>query len=521
MRARVLPSTRSPRTQLESPSRPTYGPLFSIVVNTLTRRRFLQNSTLATGVGLVAGLRPSTFAAPAGANGDVRLGIIGLNGKGSAHLKNLLKMKGVRVTALCDVDPSVLARAAATFPPTQLAPFKTTEARELMAHKDVDAVMVVTCNHWHALHTVWACQAGKDVYVEKPMSHTVWEGRKMIEAARKYGRIVQVGTHYRSETGLRDAIQYLHEGQLGKIKHIRAIVYNARPSIGRKLPWYPEGMSYDTFCGPTPMVPLDRPKLHYDWHWVWNTGNGELGNNGVHVLDVALRIAKHNEAPRRVLSFGGRYAIDDVAETPNTHVAVYDYPGIPLYFEHRALTAKPGVAFMDQYAGVRTGVIAECEGGSVAGLTGATAYDPSGKVIKKFPGDGGAGHVPNFFAAVRSRRSEDLAAPVETGHLSAALCHWGNISYRVGKNAPTARIQQAIEGFPGAGEIHQGLQQHLSVHGIDLAKKPFRLGPWLELEAGNSDGIKAVSSGGEPTLAQARYLLHEAQRPPFVIPEQV
>ncbi|MDO8545334.1 MAG: Gfo/Idh/MocA family oxidoreductase [Opitutaceae bacterium] len=490
-------------------------------MNTLSRRSFLQRSTLAASAGLVAGLRPSTFAAPIGANGDVRLGLIGLNGKGSAHLKNLVKMPGVRVVALCDVDPRVLDRVAAGMPEGQLKPFTTIDARELIARKDVDAVMIAASNHWHALLTVWACQAGKDVYVEKPMSHTVWEGRKMIEAARKYNRIVQVGTHYRSETGLRDAIQYLHEGHLGKIKHIRAIVYNARPSIGRQLPWYPDWMSYDIFCGPTPMVPLDRPKLHYDWHWVWNTGNGELGNNGVHVLDIALRIAKHNGPPRRILSFGGRYAINDVAETPNTHVAVYDYPEIPLYFEHRALSAKPGVAFMDQVAGVRTGVIAQCENGYVAGLVGATAFDPSGKVIKKFPGDGGAQHVPNFFAAVRSRRSEDLAAPVETGHLSAALCHWGNISYRVGKNAPTAKIQQAIEGFPGAGEIHAGLQQHLSAHEIDLAKKPFRLGPWLELEAGSGDGIRAVSSGGEPTLAQARFLLREVQRPPFVIPEQV
>lgn len=342
----------------------------------------------------------------------------------------------------------------------------------------------------------------------------------MIEAARKYGRIVQVGTHYRSETGLADAIQYLHGGELGKVKHIRAIVYNLRASIDRQLPAYPQGLNYDVFCGPTPMVPLDRPKLHYDWHWVWNTGNGELGNNGVHVLDIALRIARHDTLPRRILSFGGRYVIDDVAETPNTHVAVYDYPQIPLYFEHRALPAKPGVTFMDQQAGLRTGVIAYCEGGYVAGLVGATAYDPAGKVIKKFPGDGGAKHVPNFFDAVRSRKSETLAAPVETGHLSAALCHYGNISYRVGRSAPAARIDQALEGFQPGLELHTALKEHLALHSVDLAKKPFRLGPWLDLDA-KSDAIQKVSSGGESTLAQARYLLRESQRPPWVIPDQV
>jgi hypothetical protein len=342
----------------------------------------------------------------------------------------------------------------------------------------------------------------------------------MIEAAAKYQRIVQVGTHYRSETGLAEAIQFLHAGGLGKIHHIRAIVYNLRLSIGRRLPWYPEGVDYDLFCGPTPMRPLERNKLHYDWHWSWDTGNGELGNNGVHVLDIALRIAKHNSPPRRVVSFGNRYGIDDVAETPNTHLAVYDYPQIPLIFEHRALSAKPGVSYLDQTGGLRTGVIAYCEGGTLAGLVGATAYDPAGKVIKKFVGDGGAGHVKNFFAAMRSRRKADLAAPVETGHLSASLCHFGNISYRVGDPAPTAQIDESIAPFPAAGGIHRELQAHLGVHSIDLAKQPFRLGPWLELDA-SGDGIATVASQKEGSLEHARFLLKETQRPPYVIPDQV
>lgn len=485
-----------------------------------TRRSFLQKSALAAGATLTANFRPSVHAAPGGANNAIRVGIIGLN-KGAQHLKNLLKMDDVRVAGLCDLDPKVLARIAAALPKDRPAPFLTTDARELIARKDIDAVMVVACNHWHALLTVWACQAGKDVYVEKPMCRTVWEGRKMIEATAKYERIVQVGTHYRSETGLAEAIQYLHAGELGKIHHIRALVYNLRPSIGRKLPWYPEGVNYDLFCGPTPMRPLERNKLHYDWHWDWDTGNGELGNNGVHVLDIALRMAKHNGPPRRALSFGNRYGIDDVAQTPNTHFAVYDYPQIPLLFEHRALPAKPGVSFMDPQGGLRgVGVVAYCEGGTVAGLVGATAFDPRGKVIKKFAGDGGAGHVKNFFDAVRSRRQQDLAAPVATGHLSASLCHFGNISYRVGETAPTAQIDAALGEFPAAGGIHRELQTHLQVHSVDLQKQPFRLGPWLQLDE-RGDGITAVSSQNEDTLERARFLLKETQRPPYAIPEQV
>ncbi len=486
----------------------------------LPRRSFLRQSALAAGAALTAGLRPSVYAAAPGANSAIRLGVIGLNGKGSAHLKNLVKMPGVRIAGLCDVDPQVLARVARNLPEGTPAPFQTTDARELIGRADIDAVMIVTSNHWHALLTVWACQAGKDVYVEKPMSRTVWEGRKMIEATAKYGRIVQVGTHYRSETGLAQAIQYLHSGELGKVQHIRAIVYNLRQSIGKRLPWYPEGINYDLFCGPTPMVPLTRGKLHYDWHWSWDTGNGELGNNGVHVLDIALRIARHNGPPRRIVSFGNRYSILDAAETPNTHVAVYDYAQIPLIFEHRALPAKPGVNYLDQVGGLRTGVIATCEGGTVAGLVGATAFDKAGKQIRKFAGDGGATHVQNFFDAVRSRRSQDLAAPVETGHLSASLCHFGNISYRAGESAPTAAIDATLGDFPAAGAIHRELQTHLQVHGIDLARQPFRLGPWLSLDA-IGDGITAVSGQQEGALEYARFLLKETQRPPYAIPEQV
>lgn len=489
-------------------------------MTTLPRRQFLQSCAIATGAAVVGGWRPSTFAAPIGANDAIRLGLIGLNGKGTAHLKNLLKMPGVRVAGLCDVDPRVLARVAATIPTTQLPPFQTTDARELIARADIDAVMIVTSNHWHALLTVWACQAGKDVYVEKPMSRTVWEGRKMIEATAKYQRIVQVGTHYRSETGLAEAIQFLHAGELGKINHIRAIVYNLRPSIGQLPGWYPDWLNYDLFCGPAPMRPIERKQLHYDWHWQWETGNGELGNNGVHVLDIALRIAKHDTAPRRVLSFGGRYGIDDVAETPNAHVAVYDYPNIPLLFEHRALPAKPGVNYMDQHGGLRVGVVAHCEGGSFSGLIGGTAYDLKGKAIRKFAGDGGGTHVRNFFDAIRSRRQADLAAPVETGHVSASLCHFGNISYRVGEPASTTRIEEALAAFPAATGLHRELQDHLAVHSVDLARHPFRLGPWLHLDP-TGDHVARLGAPHEPTLERARFLLRETQRPPYVIPETV
>ncbi len=491
-------------------------------MRSISRRSFVLK-TAAAGLGAVAArsLRPSAWAAPAGANDAIRIGIIGLGGKGWQHMKLLSKRPDTRVVAICDLETKTLARAKEEFAGEQVAPFTTTDARELLARPDVDAVFVVTGNHWHALHTVWACQAGKDVYVEKPMTHTVWEGRKVIEAAAKYRRVVQVGTQYRSESGLAAGIQWLHEGHLGKLKHVHCLYLARRGSIGRRRPWYPEGIDYSMFCGPTPVVPLERDKLHYDWHWSWATGNGEIGNNGVHLLDIARRIVRSEAPPRRVLAFGGRFGVDDGAETPNTQLAVYDYPAAPVVFEARALPAKPDVSYSDQINGTRVGVVAHCEGGYIAGLVGCAAYDPSGKVIQKFGGDGGGGtHLNNFLTAVRSRRTQDLAAPPETGHGSAGLCHFGNISMRVGAAASSAQIDHALGGMPAAAAMARGLQAHLGVHGVDLARTPLTLGPWMELER-SGDGIAKIEGDNPAQLERARYLVHETQRPPYVIPDVV
>ena len=489
----------------------------------ITRRSFVFKSAAVVGTGALAarGLRPTTWAAAVGANDAIRIGVIGLGGKGAQHARLLAKRPDTRVVALCDLDPAALARVKKNLEGAQVPPFATTDARELLARADVDAVFVVTGNHWHALLSVWACQAGKDVYVEKPMTHTVWEGRKLIEAAAKYRRVVQVGTQYRSESGLAAGIKWLHAGGLGKLKYVHCPYLARRGPIGRRAPWYPADVNYDLFCGPTPVVPLERDKLHYDWHWVWGTGNGEIGNNGVHLLDVARRIVRSEAPPRRVLGLGGRFGIDDSAETPNTQLAFYDYPEAPVIYEGRALPAKPDVNFSDAIHGTRVGVVAVCEGGYLAGLTGCAAYDPSGKVIEKFGGDGGgATHLNNFLAAVRSRRASDLAAPPEIGHGSAALCHFGNISLRVGASAPPAQIARALESMPVAGELARGVQAHLGVHGIDLARQPLALGPWMDLDP-SGDGIAKLDSGDPAALARARYLLHETQRPPFVIPEKV
>lgn len=487
----------------------------------LSRRSFLTRSAQAAGVALAASaVRPSTWAQPLGANDAIRIAIIGMGNKGRAHLKQLLARKDVRVTVLCDLDQSLIAGGVKEMQAKGATPFTTTDCREVLKRNDVDAIIVATGNQWHALLAVWGCQAGKDVYVEKPMTHTVWEGRKIIEAAQKYRRIVQVGTQYRSEVGLAQGIDYIHSGQLGKLKYVHTVYYAPRGPIGRRMPWYPKDLNYDLFCGPSPVKPLERDKLHYDWHWSWDTGNGELGNNGVHILDIAMRIVKSPLPARRVMSLGGRFVHSDVADTPNTHLAVYDFPGAPVLYESRALTAKPDVKYMDQVGGMRVGVVAYCEGGHLSGLVGCAAYDTSGKVIKQFKGDGGGGHMENFLNAMRSRRAEDLAAPATVGHASASMCHYGNISLRVGEAASPAEIDQALGNVPAAAKAARAMQDHLKVHGVDLEKQKLTLGEWLDLEP-ESDKIVKVSSGNEAKLERARYLVHEAQRPPYAIPEQV
>lgn len=490
-------------------------------MHTMDRRLFLKSSAAIAGGRLAASALPaSTRAAPAGANGALRAAIIGLGTKGRGHLKQLSGRKDVRVVALCDLDRQALARVANEADDQLAAPYTCTDPREIMARTDVDLIVIATGNHWHALLAVWGCQAGKDVYVEKPMTHTVWEGRKLIEAGGKYGRIVQVGTQYSSEQGLAEGIRYVRSGELGKLTHVHAVYYGGRGAIARRPPWYPDFLDYNLFCGPTPMIPLEREKLHYDWHWSWATGNGEIGNNGVHILDAALRMIGADTAPRRVLGLGGRFGRNDAADTPNTHIAVYDYADVPVIFEARALPAKPGVMMMDQVNGIRTGMVAHCEGGYISGLIGCAAYDPSGKIIRKFVGDGGRGHMDNFLNAVRSRRASDLAAPATIGHVSAALCHYGNISLRVGEPAGSAAIMREVESIPAAARICRSMQEHLKVHGIDVDAQGVTLGPWLELDPA-TDTITQVSSGDEAALKRARYLVHEAQRPPFVIPEIV
>jgi predicted dehydrogenase len=483
-----------------------------------TRRDFLKaTTTAAIGFGAGSLLPGQLKARPASANGSIGVAVVGL-GFGHSHLQRLLSLPGVRLVACCDLDPALLQSRVADLRQRDVTLFATTDYRQILDHPDVDAVVIATPNQWHALHTIWACQAGKDVYVEKPISHTVWEGRKMIEAAERHGRIVQAGTQARSALGLPELIEFLNAGNLGRIQYIHAFSSRRRPGIGRRLPWYPDDVDYDLFCGPAPMVPLERNQLRYDWHWDWNTGNGDLGNLGIHFFDRAMWVAGHQAPPRRVCSIGARLMVNDAGKTPNAQFTLFDFGEIPILMENRSLPAPPGDTSRESFYGMPGGIMVQCEGGHFIGGNGGQVFDPAGRLIREFSTAGAGNHLQNFIDVVRSRRKADLKAPLEVAHASNTACLIGNISYRLGQEAPIGSIRAAVAGaLPDEG-IFPAFEEYLGRMGVDLSHQQLTLGPWLEFEPAEETFAAVDSINSEADLARARFLLQETFRPPYKIP---
>lgn len=472
----------------------------------VTRRNFLTSSFISAAS---LSLPVRSWAQVPGANGDIRVAVVGFKGRGGSHIEAFSSMQGVRVVALCDADKNVLEYGAKKFRDRGQLVATHTDVRKLLENDQVDAISTATPNHWHALISIWACQAGKDVYVEKPVSHNVWEGRKIVEAARKYNRIVQTGTQSRSSAALREALEWVRAGNIGKIKISRGLCYKRRASIGKvngPQP-IPEGLDYDLWCGPAPMEPLMRKNLHYDWHWVWPTGNGDLGNQGIHQMDIARWALGKMELSPKVFSVGGRLGYEDDGQTPNTQFVVHDYEDSLLIFEVRGLPNKSGSSQMDKYRGQSVGHIIECEGGYLAGTT---AYDKEGKEIKKF--SGGENHFANFIKAMRSRKTGDLAADILEGHLSSALCHTGNISYRLGKQKNPEQIRESIASDKEALETLGRMEEHLASNGVDLKSTKATLGVFLKMDPKKEQFINNT---------EANRLLTRDYRAPYVVPAKV
>lgn len=488
----------------------------------LSRRGFLETTLLSGAAAWSAGCarrQPAPHSRIRGANEDIRLAVIGTGGKGREHATSFAKLPGVRLVAICDADRAHTAPIAENFSKQNQQVAVHTDLRRVLDDPDIDAITTATPNHWHALIGIWACQAGKDAFIEKPVSHNVWEGRKLVEAARKYNRIVGAGTHNRSSQGLREAFQWLAEGNLGRIKLVRGFCYKRRPSIGKVAgpQPVPDSVDYDLWCGPAPRSPLMRSRLHYDWHWVWPTGNGDYGNQGIHEVDMCRWVLGQGKLPPRVLSLGGRFGYDDDGETPNTQLIFLDYHPAPILFEVRGLPQRAGQDAMDAYRGVRIGFVVECEEGSFAGGgSGGWVYDKAGQRVRQFASDGGAGHYANFIAAVRSRKREDLSAEIEECHLSSALCHLGNISYRLGRRHSSGAVREAVAGNAAVSEAFDRFQSHLAANEVELRGVAVTLGPWLEVDA-----ARERFRGGSPWQAEANAQLSRSYRSPFVVPARV
>jgi predicted dehydrogenase len=477
----------------------------------LDRRSFLKTSlTAAASLSLPA----SIWAQTQGANDDIRVAVVGFNGQGKSHISSLRGLKGVRIVALCDADSRVLNAQVQEFDKRGEKVAAFTDVRKLLESKEIDAISTATPNHWHALLSIWACQAGKDVYVEKPVSHNVWEGRKIVEAARKYGRIVQTGTQCRSNPGMQEMMQYIHDGKLGKVKVARGLCYKRRASIGKTTgdQPVPDSVDYDLWLGPAPKVPLRRQKLHYDWHWVWDTGCGDLGNQGIHQMDLARWALKADALSPKVLGLGGRFGYVDDAETPNTELVVHDYGESLLIFEVRGLPVSVTDGKMDTYRGASIGVVVDCEEGSmvITSYHQGKAFDKEGKEIRSFKGEGS--HHGNFIKAVRSRKHTDLNADILEGHLSSALCHTGNISYRLGSLESKEAIEEKTKACPEALEACHRAYEHLQANEVDIDNTKPRLGQFLKMDPKTERFIDNDA---------ANEMLTRNYRAPFVVPDKV
>jgi predicted dehydrogenase len=432
----------------------------------LTRRDFLKSSAqvgagLAAAGGLTVITRPERVF---GANDRVRVAVCGIRNRGFDHVEGFAKLKNVEVAALCDVDQNVISQRLVDVEKMGLRrPATFADVRKLLEDNSIDAISIATPNHWHALMSIWACQAGKDVYVEKPCSHNLWEGRQLVRATEKYNRIVQHGTQSRSSRAMMEAVRSLGEGIIGDVYMARGLCFKWRNTIDRAaIEPVPTGVDYDLWTGPAPKKPFTKNRFHYNWHWIWDTGNGDLGNQGIHQVDVA-RWGLGLKLPNKVSAMGGHFMFDDDQETPNTLNCAFQYDLAGgkrrmIEFEvrhwitnHEASVGTPelGTPAPPPLPPGKQPALGPASGrhsaiGNI--FYGSKGYMASGDedadMYRTWLGEeqqpgptaqAGGDHYANFVECVRSRKKESLTAPIEEGHISCALMHLANASYRLGR----------------------------------------------------------------------------------------
>jgi predicted dehydrogenase len=480
----------------------------------ITRRTFLA-ATGGSSLLALSGL-PSCAAGPAprrfSPNDTIRLGFIGLRGRGNDLLGSFRNVPGVRVEALCDVDSEVLGKRMAEAKQRGENPTAYGDPRRLYENDAIDAVVIATPNHLHAILGIWAMQAGKHVYLEKPVSHNVYEGRQLVAAAERYGAIVQAGTQNRSDRALVPAYADLHRGDLGTIRSLHGICYRDRQGIGKRttpLPT-PTTVDYDAWLGPALDLPIYRNQFHYDWHWMWNTGNGDVGNQGPHELDMICWALRDPGLPRRAIAIGGRFGYGDAGETPNVLACYFDFGAIPVCFEVRNLVPKQRT---DYHGLDATGVVITTDQGELRAQRGGAVFvDFQGKTLKSYRGDSGASHQANFIAALREGSGASLRAPLQASHHSAALAHFANASVRIGRLGTLAEAQQEATKLPGLAEHVERIGENLAGHGIDLSKPTIGVGACLQIDPATQLVVGAEAKQAEP-------LLTRNYRPGYVVPK--
>lgn len=482
-----------------------------------SRRELLQSSLLATATLSLAGARSAVAAddepkkeeAAAPKSEKLRVAVVGVKGRGASHIAGFGSREDCEIAALVDVDETFLnSRADEIEKKWGKRPALYSDMRKCFEDKSIDIASIATPNHWHSLAAIWAIQAGKDVYVEKPVSHNVSEGRRVVEAARKYNRMVQTGTQSRSMPGMRAAMAYMHKGGIGDVKLARGLCYKPRGSIGDKGNYdVPASVNYDLWSGPAEIKPLSRKSLHYDWHWMWDYGNGDLGNQGIHQMDLARWGLGEMNLGQSVLSYGGRFGYEDAGETANTQVSIHEFAnGKRLVFEVRGLKTDK---YMDAGVGV---VFYGTEGYMVLpSYSAGVVLDKDGKPTGvSFSEGGDANHFANFIKAVRSRRYLDLNADILDGHLSSALCHLGNISYRLGAPDTAKDMVKKFQGDAEALGTLDRFQQHLRDNKVDPESTKITLGPKLMLKGEEFTGERS---------AEANKMLTREYRAPYVVPK--
>ncbi len=482
-----------------------------------TRRTFLKGTLAAASSTLplfnISGTKASGQII--GANERIRIGVCGIKGRGGSHIAGYMEQDNVEVATLIDVDSTQFApRQRQIRDKTEKeAPNTVADIRQALEDKDIDAVSIATCNHTHSLYAVWACQAGKNVYVEKPMSHNIFEGRKVVEAAKKYKRIVQHGTQQRSSESRAKEIAAVKSGKYGKLVVSKGYCCKPRWSIGMKeAKDPPPNLNFDLWLGPAPLQPYHENLVHYNWHWFWDFGSGDTGNQGVHEIDVARWAIDGATLPNKAWSLGGRLGYKDQGQTPNMHMSVLEYDDVLLIFETRGLVH-------DKYKdkGFDRQVLNEYY--TTDGVIRNGKFYPKGS-DKGEPVSGGTpdkitpgGPFGSFIAAVRSGNPEVCNAGPEHGHYSSALCHLGNITYRVGKQQSFGGEKpKRLGDDPRLAASFEKIESNLEAVGMNLSETNYDISPILDFDSA-AERFRDSET--------ANQLLSRDYREPYVVPEVV